>query len=87
MSGKHNLDCIIIGHNDLDFHSIENDLVRTQHYSGAYADLKMNTVDYHVERMPYMSLLNRVLDKATGVTCLDTPIYNKCPDIRRLRHS
>ena len=68
MSGKHNLDCIIIGHNDLDFHSIENDLVRTQHYSGAYADLKMNTVDYHGERMPYMSLLNRVLDKATGVT-------------------
>jgi len=67
MSQKNNLDCIIIGHNDLDFRAIESDLARTQHYSGAYTDLKMNTVDYYGERMPYMSLLNRVLDKATGV--------------------
>lgn len=68
MSGKNNLDCIIIGHNDLDFYNIESALVRTQRHSGAYADLKMNTVDYYGERMPYMSLLNRVLDKATGKT-------------------
>jgi radical SAM PhpK family P-methyltransferase len=67
MTQKKSLDCIIIGHNDFDFHAIENDLVRTQHYSGAYMDLKMNTVDYYGDRMPYMGLLNRVLNKATGV--------------------
>jgi hypothetical protein len=56
MTQKNNLDCTIIGHNDFDFHAIENDLVRTQHYSGAYMDLKMNSVDYYGERIPYMSL-------------------------------
>jgi radical SAM PhpK family P-methyltransferase len=68
MSRKNNLDCIIIGHNDLGFRNIESALARTQHHSGAYADLKTNTVDYYGERMPYMNLLNRVLNKATGTT-------------------
>lgn len=67
MTQKAHLDCIIVGHNDVDFHALEKDLARSQHHSGGYMDLKMNTVDYYGERMPYMNLLNRVLDKATGV--------------------
>jgi radical SAM PhpK family P-methyltransferase len=68
MNQRKGLDCIVIGHNDVDFHSVENDMARVQNHSGAYLDLKMNTVDYHGERMPYMTLLNRILEKATGVT-------------------
>ena len=60
------LDCIIIGHNDVDFRLVEADLKKTDNYSGAYKDLKANSVNLHGERMTYMSLLNRTLKTATG---------------------
>ncbi|MCI0486638.1 MAG: PhpK family radical SAM P-methyltransferase [Blastocatellia bacterium] len=60
------LDCIIIGHNDLDFRLVEDDLKKTDNYCGAYKDLKANSVNLRGERMTYMNLLNRTLKTATG---------------------
>jgi radical SAM PhpK family P-methyltransferase len=60
------LDCLIIGHNDVDFRTVEAKLKKTQHYSGAYADLKTNSVYFHGRRITYMPLLNEVMKRAVG---------------------
>jgi len=60
------LDCLIIGHNDVDFSLVEEDLKQTRNFSGAYQDLKANSVYFRGQRMTYMSLLNRILEMTTG---------------------
>ena len=61
-----NLDCVIIGHNDVSFKSIAEPLKNMSKRSGAYNDLQANSVMFDNERITYMDLLNRVLKKATG---------------------
>jgi radical SAM PhpK family P-methyltransferase len=60
------VDCIVIGHNDVEFEMVEEVLKSTQGRSAAYTDLQANSVPYHGRRMTYMSLLNQVLQAATG---------------------
>jgi radical SAM PhpK family P-methyltransferase len=60
------LDCLIIGHNDIEFRLVEENLKKTKHYSGAYADLKANSVNFHGRRITYMALLNEMVKKAVG---------------------
>jgi len=60
------LDCLIIGHNDMDFGLVEEYLKKTQNYSGAYTDLKANSVNFHGRRITYMTLLNQILKSSTG---------------------
>jgi radical SAM PhpK family P-methyltransferase len=60
------LDCVIVGHNDIDFGSVESDLKKTQDYSGAYLDLKANSVNFHGKIFTYIDLLNWALRGATG---------------------
>lgn len=66
MSGNRHLDCVIIGHNEVEFGSVVEDLRKTDSYSGAYRDLKANSVDLDGKRVNYMTLLNRCLMSATG---------------------
>jgi radical SAM PhpK family P-methyltransferase len=65
-ASKDRLGCIIIGHNDVDFELIQTDLIKTQGYSGAYNDLKANSLHFRGKRITYMSLLNAALETATG---------------------
>jgi len=66
MSKNNGLDCIIIGHNDINFSLVHDDLKRIGKHSGAYVDLKANSVRFRGERVTYMDLLNRILKEATG---------------------
>lgn len=60
------LDCVIVGHNDMDFDIVQKDLRKTRNYSGAYNDLKANSLLFGGRRITYMNLLNQILQKATG---------------------
>lgn len=60
------LNCVIIGHNDMDFRAVQTEMKRIQKHSAAYNDLKANSIPFHGERITYMSLLNRTLQAATG---------------------
>jgi radical SAM PhpK family P-methyltransferase len=60
------LDCVVVGHNDLEFAVVEEILAKTRHQSAAYTDLQANSVSFRGRRMTYMSLLNEVLKGATG---------------------
>jgi radical SAM PhpK family P-methyltransferase len=62
------LDCIIVGHNDVDFSLVEQALAKTRNHSAAYMDLMANSVLYRGRRMTYMSLLNEVLTDVTGTS-------------------
>jgi radical SAM PhpK family P-methyltransferase len=66
MTRKSSLDCIVVGHNDVDFGTVEEMLADTRGRSAAYVDLQANSVPFHGRRMTYMSLLNEVLQEATG---------------------
>jgi radical SAM PhpK family P-methyltransferase len=59
-------DCIVIGHNDVDFRSVQDFMEGTRRRSAAYKDLQANSISLHGERMTYMTLLNRTLAAATG---------------------
>ncbi len=61
-----NLDCIIIGHHDMDFRAVQAEMRKIQKHSAAYNDLKANSVPFNGERITYMSLLNRTVEAATG---------------------
>lgn len=60
------LDCIVIGHNDVDFGAVEAFMKKTRRQSAAYQDFKSNSVDLHGRRITYMQLLNEALQRATG---------------------
>ena len=45
------IDCLIIGHNDMDFREYENTIRQTDKNSGAYRDLNMNFLRYN--KKPY----------------------------------
>jgi radical SAM PhpK family P-methyltransferase len=66
MLSSDNLDCVIIGHNDMDFRAVQEEMKKIQKFSAAYTDLKANSVPFHGERITYMSLLNRMLEAETG---------------------
>ena len=59
------LDCIVVGHNDVDFAMVEQALAKTKNHSAAYVDLMANSVPYRGRRVTYMSLLNEVLTDVT----------------------
>ena len=66
LSPHDHLDCVIVGHNDMDFRMVQSDLEKTNNYSGAYGDLKANSLNFHGKRVTYMELLNQVLEQARG---------------------
>jgi len=58
------LDCIVIGYNDVSFNSLADKHRPFQKYNGTYGELKTNSVLINGQRQTYMDLLNHVI---TGV--------------------
>ena len=66
MSSKSKLDCVIVGYNDIDFQAYADSQKKMDKFSGAYRDIKHNSVRLNGRRMTYMELLNHGITKATG---------------------
>src|SRR5262245_883793 len=58
------MDCLIVGYNDVDLSGQIESLYRMREYSGGYQNNLTNTVKIGGQPTTYMSLLNRVLDRA-----------------------
>lgn len=68
MNQQKNLDCIVIGYNEIPFGRYENFLRNYGEETEAYRDLKFSFVDVAGEKMDYMGLMNysRGLAKTNG---------------------
>jgi radical SAM PhpK family P-methyltransferase len=60
------LDCIVIGHHERDFRDVAADAMRLEQFSGAYNEIKTNSVLIEGERLTYLELLNRAVRNGTG---------------------
>lgn len=68
------LDVVIIGYNDIDIAEVERGHKQMEKFSGGYSNFKTNTINIGSERIPFMTLLNRALEEATG----EDPRYHLC---------
>ena len=59
MTTRRNLDCVVIGYNDLPFGRYESLLRSYGENSEAYRDLKFSFIDLQGEKLNYVDLLNR----------------------------
>lgn len=66
MSATPDLDCILIGYNDVDLQWVDEELKPLRKASGAYGHFRSNTVVLDGRRMHFTELLNRSLTEATG---------------------
>jgi p-methyltransferase len=66
MSPKAQLDCVIVGYNDVDFGKFAARQKRMESTSGAYHEIKTNSVLVEGRRITYMDLLNRVVERVSG---------------------
>jgi p-methyltransferase len=60
------LDCLIIGYNEVPFHKYESFLRKYGEDTEAYRDLKFSFVDVLGEKMDFVGLLNRAISLAGG---------------------
>jgi radical SAM PhpK family P-methyltransferase len=60
------LDCIVIGYNDVSFNSLAEKHKPFQDYNGTYSELKTNSVLLNGQRKTYMELLNHALTGLHG---------------------
>lgn len=66
MSSGLQLDCVIIGYNDIDFREFAATQKEMESRSGAYHEVKSNSVLLSGQRHTYMELLNKAIASATG---------------------
>jgi radical SAM PhpK family P-methyltransferase len=60
------IDCVVVGYNDIDFQEFCARQQAMADYSGAYQEIKSNSILLDGRRVTYMDLLNRSLEGATG---------------------
>lgn len=60
------LDCIVIGHHERDFREVAADAKRIEQFSGAYNEIKTNSVTLNGKRFTHLELLNHATRNATG---------------------
>jgi p-methyltransferase len=60
------IDCILIGYNDVDLDWVDHELKPLQNVSGAYRHFRANTVFTKGRRRHFTDLLNCALEEATG---------------------
>jgi radical SAM PhpK family P-methyltransferase len=60
------LNCIIIGYNDIDFATTAASQKRTESISGAYQEIKANSVLLRGQRYTYMEIINQAIARAQG---------------------
>ncbi len=63
---NNNLDCVVVGYNDVDFTEFATVQHSISHRSGAYHEIKTNSVLLDDRRYTYMELMNRAIASATG---------------------
>lgn len=66
MARNSRLDCVVVGYHDIDFNEYATHQRLMSKYSGAYRDVKHNSVLLNGERITYMDLLNHSVETATG---------------------
>ncbi|MBM3779319.1 MAG: radical SAM protein [Acidimicrobiia bacterium] len=66
MSATPDLDCVLIGYNDVDLQWVDEELKPLRHASGGYRHFRANTVCLDGDRIHFTELLNRTLADATG---------------------
>ena len=60
------LDCIIVGYNDINFGDYAARQKKLENTSGAYHELKTNSVLLHGRRHTYMELINQAMERSQG---------------------
>jgi hypothetical protein len=66
MSSQTRIDCIIVGYNDIDFESFANQQKAMAGRSGAYHEIRANSVLLDGKRSLSMDLINQGIADATG---------------------
>lgn len=62
------LNCIVIGHNDVDFATFANNQKEFADRSAGYNEIVTNSVRINGHRQTYMELLNTILERVDGAT-------------------
>jgi radical SAM PhpK family P-methyltransferase len=66
MAFTEQLDCVVVGYNDIDFAAFAARQKKMESTSGAYHEVKTNSVILDGKRVTYMDFLSRVVGKLTG---------------------
>jgi p-methyltransferase len=66
MASNERLDCVVVGYNDVDFGKFAARQKRMESTSGAYHEVKTNSILINGERITYMEFLNRVSGRLMG---------------------
>ena len=61
------IDCVIVGYNDVSFGDFASTQKKMAHRSGAYHEVMTNSILLAGERITYMDLINRAVERSTGV--------------------
>lgn len=67
MTSASTADCIVVGYNDVDFDAFVARQKAMAQYSGAYDEMKWNSLIFRGRRMLPMDCMNQVITQATGV--------------------
>jgi radical SAM superfamily enzyme YgiQ (UPF0313 family) len=61
-----NLDCLVLGYHDVELDRIAAESYSMREWSGAYENVRANSVIFDGQRISYMDLLNKVLEASRG---------------------
>lgn len=82
MSSLIGCDCVLVGYNDVDFDSLASTQKMMGRYSGAYHEIKTNSIIWRGRRVPYMDLMNHAIASATGrnprLSVFEAPLQALC---------
>ena len=82
MSGSLPCDCILVGYNDVNFSELASRQKMMARYSGAYHEIKTNSILWRGRRVPYMELMNQAITRATGrnphLSVFEAPLQALC---------
>lgn len=77
-----NLDCIIIGYNDIDFDAYASRQKRMAKHSGGYHEVKTNSLFLNGKRKTYMDVINHSISMGTGsdphLSVFEAPALGAC---------
>jgi radical SAM PhpK family P-methyltransferase len=61
------IDCVVVGYNDVSFSAFAATQKKMSHHSGAYHEVMTNSILLDGERVTYMDLINRAVERSTGI--------------------
>ncbi len=61
------IDCVVVGYHDVSFSAFAASQKKMSQHSGAYHEVITNSVLLDGQRLTYMDLINRVVERSTGV--------------------